>query len=407
MEIVSGPLSFGNNSSCADSNSDMEANTSAEILGNISQTSLSPSSNSNHIWGLTKVYEHAPTMFSDKLATPTGNLSFPFGDTSSSFVTQTEKFVLLEIESGPPPINCKDGFPHKLEEFMTSEVSPPLPVVSSRRLPKYPKDRARRVDISCSTCICPNCGDALGSFMLNSEERKVAKRELIKLIGSFSSQPTTQIKNLMQFDEWLSSREEFVHIVDAANVAYNRQNFENGRFSYRQIEIIVKRLNETYPGEKILVIIPYAYAQHVVPNSVKIYQPEKRVMSYITEEDWEILERFRRDNILYIVPQGANDDWYWMLTTLQERQKPSYVITNDLMRDHRAAFSDSRTFIRWRTTQIIHFDFSFACERDFDSPEIFLHEPGKTSITYFLFYVRSFYVHVHVHLQKKSLSHLY
>ena len=58
---------------------------------------------------------------------------------------------------------------------------------------------------------------------------------------------------------------------------------------------------------------------------------------------------------------GADDDWYWIMPTVVEnRLNTAYVVTNDLMRDHRLAFLEPRPFIRWRTTQVMHFDFSKA-----------------------------------------------
>lgn len=37
-----------------------------------------------------------------------------------------------------------------------------------------------------------------------------------------------------------------------------------------------------------------------------------------------------------------------------------YVVTNDLMRDHRVAFLEPRPFMRWRNTQIVYFGLSKA-----------------------------------------------
>jgi hypothetical protein len=42
-------------------------------------------------------------------------------------------------------------------------------------------------------------------------------------------------------------------------VAYHHQNFSNGKFSYRQIEVLVEKLEQRGDG-KVLVILPYTYA---------------------------------------------------------------------------------------------------------------------------------------------------
>jgi proteinaceous RNase P len=70
-----------------------------------------------------------------------------------------------------------------------------------------------------------------------------------------------------------------------------------------------------------------------------------------------ILKKYEDEKMLYVVPSGADDDWYWMYATVFEgRSKPAFVVTNDLMRDHRLAFMEPRPFIRWRSTHIINFD---------------------------------------------------
>jgi hypothetical protein len=44
---------------------------------------------------------------------------------------------------------------------------------------------------------------------------------------------SNQSKN---FASWLQSVEEFDYIVDGANIAYSRQNFDDGKFSFQQVE---------------------------------------------------------------------------------------------------------------------------------------------------------------------------
>ena len=118
-----------------------------------------------------------------------------------------------------------------------------------------------------------------------------------------------QYRNLQNFSAWLSAKPyDYTYIVDGANVAYNRQNFDTGRFSFKQIELVVDKLLQTYgPDTKVLVLLPYAYAQKVVPNSAK--NKGGRRVSYTTKEEHGILQRFIQNDMLYVVPQGANDDW--------------------------------------------------------------------------------------------------
>ena len=68
--------------------------------------------------------------------------------------------------------------------------------------------------------------------------------------------------------------------------------------------------------------------------------------------------------MLYTVPPRSDDDWYWVYATVYQGRNPSsapaFVVSNDLMRDHRAAFAEPKAFLRWRNSQIIYFGFSHA-----------------------------------------------
>ena len=142
---------------------------------------------------------------------------------------------------------------------------------------------------------------------------------------------------------------------------------------------------------KVLVLLPYSYAQKVVPNSSK-QQRGKRNLSFISSADMvstdninlhrfhctffvflcffdictilfvyfssasycfheehsfiylfiyfsshifshlfplsqRILQRFDEEGMLYLVPQGADDDWYWIYATVTDgREKTAYVV---------------------------------------------------------------------------------
>ena len=87
--------------------------------------------------------------------------------------------------------------------------------------------------------------------------------------------------------------------------------------------------------------------------------------------------------MLYIVPNSCDDDLFWMYATVSDNHNhhhnhhynhhhrdrdrdrdngQSYVVTNDLMRDHKFAFRSisDKCFTRWRENCVMHFDFSSA-----------------------------------------------
>ena len=79
--------------------------------------------------------------------------------------------------------------------------------------------------------------------------------------------------------------------------------------------------------------------------------------------------------LLYLIRYLANDDWYWLYATVAANRN-SFAVTNDLTRDHRLAFLESRMYMRWRNNHIIHFDFDKALETRYDSAALRLTYPG-------------------------------
>jgi proteinaceous RNase P len=169
-------------------------------------------------------------------------------------------------------------------------------------------------------------------------------------------------------------------------VAYQSQNYKSGRFSFQQIQLVVDTLRKL--GKRILVIIPQCYTQAVVPNSIRTQNRRDAV----SVADQAFIQQLRDENMLYVVPNGSNDDWFWLYATLYKgRRSPAFVVTNDLMRDHKVAFPEARTFMRWRTSHVMYFGLSRAlsCDQDDqndsdldlqqgadDEPEAFFYGPG-------------------------------
>lgn len=257
--------------------------------------------------------------------------------------------------------------------------------------------QGRIVDISNSTCRCPLCDGKLKLIHLTPDEKERVRIALFKIAGSCSA---TQAKNLMIFSDWLNNANKikpYTYIIDGANVAYNKQNFNDGGFSFRQINMMVNKIKEKYgsdPNCNILILIPDAYAKQIVPNSVlsrkmssskdqdvgSDKRNSNRKLSYLTDEDMQILKKFENENMLYLVPPGGNDDWYWIYATVSATNPlPSYAITNDLMRDHRLAFLEPRLFLRWRTSMVMPFDFSSAIDYNHTNPNVYIQEPSRFS----------------------------
>lgn len=84
-----------------------------------------------------------------------------------------------------------------------------------------------------------------------------------------------------------------------------------------------------------------------------------------------IVDRLKKMDMLYEVPKGADDDWYWIFATVNEgRSRHANVITNDLMRDHKLAFMEPRPFLRWRNAHVSLYDLVD------NSPRVQIRDPG-------------------------------
>jgi len=72
------------------------------------------------------------------------------------------------------------------------------------------------------------------------------------------------------------------------------------------------------------------------------------------------MKELELEGLLYSVPSNrVDDDWYWLYAAISPAQSAAtvqpYVITNDLMRDHKFSLLHSDSFMRWRNAQIVYF----------------------------------------------------
>jgi len=229
---------------------------------------------------------------------------------------------------------------------------------------------------------CPISGKRLKLFSLTSSQRALVRTGLFELA---SGQGVQSREAMLSFLDWMrGTPEDFSVVVDGPNVAYSKQNFDTGCFSYHQIDLVVQQLREE--GERVLVLLPFKYVQPVIPNHARHQGYNFSTAQHVvTPEETEIVERWNAEGCLKISPYGSNDDWYWMLSTVVDDIESVRVVTNDQMRDHRLALLDPRPFLRWKTTKIIRFDFSHAWETDkivngtIDVPRVTLIQPPLVS----------------------------
>mmetsp|Transcript_28605 Transcript_28605/g.82488 ORF Transcript_28605/g.82488 Transcript_28605/m.82488 type:complete len:303 (-) Transcript_28605:1433-2341(-) len=207
------------------------------------------------------------------------------------------------------------------------------------------------------------------------------------------------------------SRGPFTMILDAPNIAYQRQNTNRGHFSYLQIEMVKEELVRR--GERPLIVLPrhYYWDRVKVPNCSKgtirtlareVYSERTVNWDVLAPEDKELVKKWEDEGCLFVCNFKAHDDYYWILATLMEdttllhesvpnnmkaqflrrlddyrasrgegggaggetavstigrNHPPVYIVTNDLLRDHHLTMLEPRAFRRWRSSTLINFDF--------------------------------------------------
>ena len=51
----------------------------------------------------------------------------------------------------------------------------------------------------------------------------------------------------------------------------------------------------------------------------------------VPEDCSTLVSQWQKEDLLYATPAGANDDWFWIYSTVHLK---CFVVTNDEMRDH-------------------------------------------------------------------------
>jgi Zc3h12a-like Ribonuclease NYN domain len=249
-----------------------------------------------------------------------------------------------------------------------------------------------KVHVDPATGECTRTGVRLRLIQLTAAERLKLKDTIVSMARSgqekfeqesVSKSPKRKTRKsvdqeLLRFFDWLDQREgePFTVVVDAANVAYYLQNFDEGRFSFHQIQFVVDALEKL--GERPLVILPNKYSLPYFYVTIGIGSargPKKQVQ---TPEELEILSGLRESGKLYVVPAGCLDDYFWIIASVSEQTEARkgadlqvepgdslrwpgtrpVLVSNDQMRDHKLEMLEPMLFRRWYSNFIVIYSFS-------------------------------------------------
>jgi len=164
-----------------------------------------------------------------------------------------------------------------------------------------------------SNGICAVTGRQLEKRGLSDKEAAQVRSVLaIKLPEAF-------IPSFEAFDQFLAKAmatrgQPFTICIDGANVAYHKQNFNGGKFNFKQLEVLIDHLVAC--GEDPLVVLPRKYTKDMIPNHAKRSARAPVRFEVVAPLERAFLERIRSEGRLWITPQGSNDDWYWIYASV-------------------------------------------------------------------------------------------
>lgn len=237
--------------------------------------------------------------------------------------------------------------------------------------------------------ICPVTGMRLRRIELTDEELS----ELISMTCSLSTEAGCSSEK--DFQAIVSSQLQTLPdvVLDGANIAHVNQNFVDGYFRFDQIEDVVNN----FENKNCLVVLhekwlnPDKDLRLFVVNPDEPTRVKKRrkkpallplgnpVTNSIVDEDRptqesqsekpivrpvpiELLEKWNMKKILFRVPHGQNDDWFWMhicCLAIRDGKKDLMIVTNDLMRDHYWRMQHPKAFSRFVKNHVCRFSIQF------------------------------------------------
>ncbi len=196
-----------------------------------------------------------------------------------------------------------------------------------------------------SGLLCKNCNHPLKKHILEKDEKQILQTQLI------NSHPESQ-KVLGKFSKWLNEyikkikTKDIVYILDGGNIGHSLYQ----DFSIKAIFKIIENIKNKYKNENNKE--PSSKSTDV-DNDTKLH-----IILILHKRHKELLEKtiLLEDDILsiYLTPPNHNDDLFWMLASLMFNN--SFIITNDLLRDHHVNKLDETLFNRWKDTHLVSYD---------------------------------------------------
>lgn len=195
-------------------------------------------------------------------------------------------------------------------------------------------------------------------------------------------------------------------ILDAANIAHINQNYDGGYFRFDQIDDILTHFRDqsrtclvvihekwTNPDRDLTlfnrsredtnsgkkkhrkIVLPQLGETLVEGRPVVFDEKSHLIADDGIENRREIshpvpidmIQRWRENKEVLIVPHGQNDDWFWMhICLLSMRQNPGkeiLLVSNDQMRDHFWRMKNPKFFKKFRTNHVCQYMIQFGDDK--------------------------------------------
>jgi pentatricopeptide repeat protein len=242
--------------------------------------------------------------------------------------------------------------------------------------------------------LCPITRLRLRLIDLSNEEID-EMLDLTRRLALEAHKLRTSSEEGFDFDSVVSSLDSLPNIIlDAANLAHTNQNFEGGYFRFDQVDEILEKLKrEEGTEKKYLVVIHEKWLNpdrdlslHLGPESGKkkrkttlpqlgnqLVEGRPVVFEDAREDKSEkppivhpvpadIIDKWKANKEILVVPHGQNDDWFWMhicLLSMRKGNSNVTLVSNDQMRDHFWRMKNPKFFLRFRTNHVAQYTIQF------------------------------------------------
>ena len=215
------------------------------------------------------------------------------------------------------------------------------------------KSKNKTKIISCSSDIiikdgffCNNCKNKMVKHILEKGEKEKLSKELIL------AHPQSE-QNLENFINWfnknLSMNENennkniVLNILDGGNIGH----FIKGEFSLEAIKQVLNKLSKSVNDNEYTINLLILHQRHF-----------KKYKTEINQLNLNLNSNSNLKLINYATPYQENDDLYWMLASFMSNFRKTFVITNDLLRDHHVNKLDETLFKRWKENNLVSYYYS-------------------------------------------------